>query len=120
MSVSGEPTKPAATGRCRGDRGSSTLELAGLLPLVLVVLVALIHGGLAVYGTGAVSTAARQGARAASLGESPYAAVDAALPGWLPATVTLYGPGHGVRVRGNLPDVIPGFDLAVSRSAEMP
>lgn len=107
----------------RGERGTSTLEVAGLAPLVLMITLALLYAGFALYGITATQTAARQAARAASLDEDPYAAADAALPGWLEPDVSTYptsGSGTGVRVRTDLPDFLPGTDLVVTREAVMP
>jgi hypothetical protein len=104
----------------RDQRGSSTLELVGIAPLVLLTLLVLLYCAFAFYGITATQTAARQAARAASLGESPYAAADAAMPGWLPHDVEVFHGGTGVRITSNLPDLLPGTDLLVSREAVMP
>ncbi|MGN6574301.1 MAG: TadE/TadG family type IV pilus assembly protein [Nocardioides sp.] len=106
----------------RTERGTSTLEVAGLAPLVLTITLALLYAGFALYGITATQTAARQAARAASLGDDPYAAADAALPGWLDPEVSSFPTGSGttVRVRTDLPDFIPGTDLHVTREAVMP
>ena len=114
--------RPEARSR-RGESGTSTLEVAGLAPLVLMITLALLYAGFALYGITATQTAARQAARAASLGEDPYTAADAALPGWLEPDVSTYpasGDGTGVRVRTDLPDFLPGTDLVVTREAVMP
>jgi TadE-like protein len=105
------------------ESGTSTLEVAGLAPLVLMITLALLYAGFALYGITATQTAARQAARAASLGDDPVTAADAALPGWLEPDVSTYpagGSGTGVRVRTDLPDLLPGTDLVVTREAVMP
>lgn len=102
------------------ERGTSTLEVVGLLPVVAVALVALMQAAIAAYAITATQTAARQGARAESQGDSASAAVRAALPDWLPASISTFGPGHGVRVTVDLPDVVPGTNLNVTRDAVMP
>lgn len=112
------PETPAR--RATSERGTSTLEVAGLAPLVLLVAFVLVNAGFALYGVSAAQTAARQAARAHSLGQDPHAAARAALPGWLGSEVTTFEPGHGVSVRVDLPDVVPGADLAVTREAVMP
>jgi TadE-like protein len=107
----------------RTERGTSTLEVAGLAPLVLMITLALLYAGFALYGITATQTAARQAARAASLGEDPFAAADAALPGWLAPEVSSFPTGSSgttVRVRTDLPDFLPGTDLRVTREAVMP
>lgn len=107
--------------RCRHDeRGTSALEVAALAPIVALVAMALVQAAFAAYGITATQTAAREGARAASLDRSVTAAVDDALPSWLPATVEQFGPGKGVRVRVDLPDLVPGTNLIVTREAVMP
>ena len=107
----------------RSERGTSTLEVAGIAPLVLMLTLALLYAGFALYGITATQTAARQAARAASLGEDPYQAADAALPGWLEPEVDSFPTGDSgttVRVRTDLPDFLPGTDLHVTREAVMP
>ncbi|MGH3355960.1 MAG: TadE/TadG family type IV pilus assembly protein [Nocardioidaceae bacterium] len=104
----------------RAEGGSTALEMVGLIPIVLVLIMALLQAGFSLYGISATQTAARQAARAASLGDSPEAAADTALPGWLDPTVAMVGPGNGVRVSVNLPDVVPGTDLIVDREAILP
>lgn len=115
--VAGE-VRPA---RRHGQRGSSSMEFLGLAPVVLLIAVALLQAGFSLYGISATQTAARQAARAASLGEDPFLAADAALPGWLTLDdVTAVGIGNGVRVRTDLPDIVPGTDLTVTREAILP
>ncbi|CAN5315505.1 hypothetical protein BH18ACT9_BH18ACT9_01150 [soil metagenome] len=104
----------------RDQRGTSTLEVAGLAPLILFLTLVLLYCAFAFYGITATQTAARQGARAASLGEDPGNAASAAMPGWLPHSVSTFHGGTGVRVTANLPDLLPGTDLLVSRDAVMP
>lgn len=108
----------------RDQRGTSTLEVVGLAPIVLLITLLLLYGGLALYGITATQTAARQAARAASLGDSPYGAADAALPEFLePADVHVQPLGDGgtrISVTTDLPGMLPGTDLLVTRSVAMP
>ena len=107
----------------KSEKGTSALEVAGIAPLIALVALSLVQAAFAAYGITATQTAARQGARAYSLSGSLIVAgdaVDSSLPGWLPATVEAFGPGHGIRVHVNLPDFIPGADLIVTREAVMP
>lgn len=55
--------------RRRGDRGSSSLELAAGLPLLLVALLAVVQLLLCAVGGVAAQNAARTGARTATLGQ---------------------------------------------------
>lgn len=117
--MSRERTSSAGPHR-RSEQGTSALEVAGVAPLVLVAVLALLYAAFAVHGVSAAQTAARQAARAYSLGQDPAAAAEAALPGWFAAEVSTFGPGYGVRVRLDLPDVVPGRELSVTREAVMP
>jgi TadE-like protein len=107
--------------RCRPERGSASIEFVGFLPVLLVTGLLLIQGAVALYAVTAAATSARHAARAYSLGEDPAGAAQAALPSWLTAqTQTLPGPGHGVRVGVDVPDIVPAMDIRVEREAVMP
>jgi Flp pilus assembly protein TadG len=64
----------------REDRGQSTVELALVLPLVVVLLLLVLQGGLVVRDDVLLAHAAREAARAASVaaGDRTVAALDAA------------------------------------------
>ena len=107
----------------RNDKGTSTLELAGMAPLVVFLLLVLIQAAFALYGITTAQTAARQGARALSQGDDPYAVVSRSVPSWIDlgaGDIQTFGPGSGVRVRLDVPDVIPGTNLVVTRETVMP
>lgn len=106
--------------RTDNESGTSTLEVAGLVVVCAMVMMVLVQGGLALYGVTATETAARHAARAYSLDQDPGVAAAAALPGWLAPTVSTFGPGHGVQVETSVPQVVPGMNLTVVRSAVMP
>lgn len=106
--------------KTRREQGTTAVEMTVMAPIVLLVALALAHGALAIYGITATQTAARQAARAFSLNEDPAAAARDALPGWLPSVTETFGPDHGVIVRVDLPDVVPGTELIVTRRAELP
>lgn len=104
----------------RSERGTSTLEVMGMAPLVVLLLLVLVHAALALYGITTAQTAARQGARAFSQGDDPYSVVRKSVPGWMSVDVDTFGPGHGVRATVNLPDFLPIYDLKVARETVMP
>ena len=107
----------------RDDRGTSTLEVAGLAPLVALLIVILIHAAVALYCVTTAQTAARQAARSYSQGGDPFSVVQRSVPSWIHLSggdVQTYGPGHGVTVKLDVPDVIPYFNLQVERKAVMP
>lgn len=68
-----EPNPPGVPGfvRLRDDRGQSTVELALVLPVVLVLAFALVQIGLVVRDQVLVVHAAREGARAAAVSPDP-------------------------------------------------
>lgn len=104
--------------RSRGDRGSSSLELLGILPLLLVGVLAALQVSFAAAAVQATGTAARAAARAASQEPaSAAAAADragrAALPGWLADQTVVRtngypaAPNATISVRTEIPLVIP-------------
>lgn len=104
----------------RRDRGSASIEVVGLLPLVVVVVLALVQGGGAVYAVQGASDAVRQAARASSLGGDALRSAEDALPSGL--TVDgLREPGDGhVVLRVRIPRIVPIGPATVTREAELP
>ncbi|MEM9608484.1 MAG: TadE family protein [Actinomycetota bacterium] len=62
----------------RSERGQTTVELAIVLPLIIIFLLFVVQVGLVVRAQLMVTHAVREGARAAAVGEDPTAAVVAA------------------------------------------
>ncbi|MDX6277922.1 MAG: hypothetical protein QOJ72_2050 [Nocardioidaceae bacterium] len=106
--------------RRHDESGTSTLEVAGMAPLVVLVILILVQAAMALYGITTAQTAARQGARAYSQGNDPYAIVRKSVPSWMGVDVQTYGPGHGVKATVDLPDILPGYNLKVTRETVMP
>lgn len=103
------------------DEGSASLEAAALLPVLAVVVTLLLQGAAALWTISAANSAARQAARAASLGQDPLAAAEGALLGGLRLeAVETYGPDSGVRIHVSVPRVSVLPRISISRSAEMP
>lgn len=104
----------------RRDRGSASLELIGLIPVVGLVFLMLMQSAAAVYTLQATTDAARQAARGYSLGMDPQEAADAALPGALEVrSVSTYAP-HGVILTVNVPRIVPIGPDSVTRRAVLP
>lgn len=107
----------------RREAGAAALEFAGIVPLVIIgALVALQFG---VVGWVMVSTnqAARDAARAASLGRDPAAAAQVSLPGSLVGAVSggPVGGGYRYTVKVTVPSLVPGVSVgSVSRTVDMP
>ncbi|MGH3311447.1 MAG: TadE/TadG family type IV pilus assembly protein [Streptomyces sp.] len=112
-----------------GERGASSLELAGMLPLLLLVAMAAIQLGIVGYAVQQAGTGARAAARTASQEDiaADYAATGkAAMSGWTASrsTFALGGGGEEVQVTTTvtIPSVVPGVDDFgdAARSATMP
>lgn len=65
----------------RAEQGQASLELVGLMPLVLLMLVLAFQVVVMAYTAHGASEAARSAARAYSLDQSPNAAAEQSLPG---------------------------------------
>ena len=104
-----------------GERGTASIELVAIVPLVMFVVVAVCQVLVSASTVQAASQAARDGARAYSLGRSPEAAVAASLPGHVRLVeVTRLGPHHGVRVTVQGPVYLVVGDRTVTREVIMP
>lgn len=108
-----------------GERGVLDIELAGFVPILVLVLLFLLQGFMAVSTVTSVSAAARDGARASMLGHSPTMAAEESLPDWvsLESVTDDCGSGHCVRVKARVPLGLPAFTtehLTVSRTAYFP
>lgn len=105
----------------RDERGSAALEAAALIPLVMGVLVVIVQIFAMAYASHGVSQAARDAARAYSLGQSPQAAAAASLPSGVSlVSVSTFGPNHGVKVTARAPSIVVLTDRTVTRSVTMP
>ncbi|MEV1063312.1 TadE/TadG family type IV pilus assembly protein [Streptomyces sp. NPDC050263] len=114
----------ARRGRTRDrDRGQVALEYLGFLPLLLLVALAAVQLGLIAYAAQQAGTAARTGARSASLRENFGADCANAVSSWLEAGCVSAELGDEVRVTSTvtIPSVIPGIDFGTaSKTAVMP
>ena len=114
--------------RHRGERGTSTIEIIGITPLVVLVMVILAQTALALYATTSAQTGVRTAARAWSQDPdmSPGEVrdvVNSTVPTWLEADasdIDLHGPGHGVTATFDVPDIIPFTNLKITRKTVMP
>lgn len=74
---------PYRRGARAGDRGQVAIEYLGFLPILVLVGMAAVQLGLIAYTAQQAGTAARAGARSASLRESAETACAAAVSSWL-------------------------------------
>ncbi|MBZ6248090.1 pilus assembly protein [Streptomyces olivaceus] len=113
------------TGARRRDRGQVAIEYLGFLPVLIAVGMAVVQLGLVAYTAQQAGTAARAGARSASLQESAQGACAAAVSSWLADGIDCppsYG-GEEVTVTATvgIPSIVPGWDFGdATRTATMP
>ncbi len=125
--ISALPPAPEREGRDRaksivtrlaGERGQATIEVAGLVPLVGLVLLLLWQIVLIGMTFSFGGHAARAGARAFAVGDPVKPAALRSLPGgWQKAAVSQSTDGHGygtVNVQMDLPLLFPGVRLPVT------
>ncbi|MFD8540768.1 TadE/TadG family type IV pilus assembly protein [Streptomyces rubrogriseus] len=116
---------PYSRGQRARDRGQVAIEYLGFLPILVVVGMAVVQLGLIAYTAQQAGTAARAGARSASLQESAQAACAAAVSSWLADGTDCpesYG-GNEVTVTATveIPSIVPGWDFDPARkTATMP
>ncbi|MFI6561561.1 TadE/TadG family type IV pilus assembly protein [Streptomyces sp. NPDC050534] len=100
-------------GRKSRDRGQVALEYLGFLPILLIVAMAAVQLGIIAYVAQQAGTAARAGARSASLQQGSEQACRDAVSGWVdvrscPASA---GPDEvTVTATVHIPSVFPGYD----------
>ncbi|MFJ8197601.1 TadE/TadG family type IV pilus assembly protein [Streptomyces sp. NPDC096152] len=111
--------------RGRRDRGQAALEYLGFVPILMIVAMAVVQIGLIAYTAQQAGTAARAGARAASLRMGAQAGCQEAVADWL-AGRTSCGEAPGgdtvtVTATVTIPSVVPGWDFGPARKrATMP
>ncbi len=113
-----------AARRRTAERGSASLELLGLVPVLALVALAVLQVVAAAYTVGAANQAARDGARAYSLHGA--GAVAAAIEDSLPGRIELdraWRPWDdgGVEIVVDVPRLAPFMpEMHVTRTAVMP
>lgn len=99
--------------RAHDERGQSAVELAGVLPILLMAVLLLVQGFVLMAAVSDVRDAARDGARAAAAKQSVHSAVSNSLSDWI-SLDSVSGCGAGcVRVSGHAPLGIPGVVTVV-------
>ncbi|MFG2572602.1 TadE/TadG family type IV pilus assembly protein [Streptomyces sp. NPDC048481] len=110
-------------GRGGRDGGQAAIEYLGFLPVLLAVALAVVQLGLVAYGAQQAGTAARTGARSASLDKDYAGDCARAVSSWLDAACVSAYSGDEVKVTSTvtIPSVIPGVeDFEAHRTATMP
>ncbi|WP_020136866.1 TadE family protein [Streptomyces sp. 351MFTsu5.1] len=107
----------------RRDRGQVAIEYLGFIPILILVAMAVVQLGLIAYTAQQAGTAARAGARAASLDLSAQDGCVNAISDWLSVDCAEGGGDDSVTVTATvqIPSIVPGwsFDPAV-KTATMP
>jgi Flp pilus assembly protein TadG len=116
------PLSAGRSGRRRhGDDGVATLEYVAVLPAALFVVAIAVQMVIGVDTAQSASSAARQAARAYSLGEDPRTAADNALSGRMHITsLSTGGPHHSVTLTVQVPTLRGLPRWTVTRTAVMP
>lgn len=103
----------------RRERGSVSIEVVALVPLLVLVALLVLQLGVAGWSSSQAQEAARAAARAQSLGEDPRAAAEGALSGSLEVhSITTTSDSVTLRVR--VPRVSPLPTFTVTRDVSMP
>jgi len=98
-----------------GERGQATVELVGVLPLVVVLGFAVWQAAVAGQALWMAGVAARAAARAEALGADPAPAARAMLPPRLEDGLRVRArDGGGVRVTLRIPAVVGGGDVGTT------
>lgn len=112
-----------AAGWLRRERGSASVELMGMMPLLLLAAFAGWQILLVAFTATSAENAARTASRAESRGEGGEQAGREAVSTWLRDGTTVEVDGTKATVRIRVPIVVPlisSDQLAVSGTAEMP
>lgn len=109
----------ASRGPARGERGQASLELLGMLPLLVAVALAAAQLLAVGYSSVLAGNAAEAGALALAGGGDPRASVRDALPGWSRAHARVSVSGGEVQVELRPPTFLHALagSLEVSASA---
>ncbi|GAA3829706.1 TadE/TadG family type IV pilus assembly protein [Streptomyces coacervatus] len=110
--------------RTRRDQGQVALEYLGFLPVLIIVGMAVVQLGLIAYTAQQAGTAARAGARAASLepGTAQQGCTNA-VSDWLSVTCAEAPGGDAVTVTATvrIPSIVPGWNFdPAQKTATMP
>ncbi|MFJ3303210.1 TadE/TadG family type IV pilus assembly protein [Streptomyces sp. NPDC086549] len=109
----------------RRDRGQVAIEYLGFIPILMLVALAGIQIGVIAYTAQQAGTAARAGARAASLRESADQACKDAVSGFLAGDTSCPAAYSGkevtVTATVHIPSIVPGWDFgSAHKTATMP
>ncbi|MDO0935979.1 TadE/TadG family type IV pilus assembly protein [Streptomyces sp. DG2A-72] len=111
-------------GRKHRDRGQVAIEYLGFIPILLLVAMAGVQVGLIAYAAQQAGTAARAGARAASLDSgAAQSGCGNAISDWLSVSCSEARGGDEVTVTATvqIPSIVPGWNFdPATKTATMP
>jgi hypothetical protein len=103
--------------RRRAEAGQASIELLGVLPLMVVLILTAAEVLAAGGARSAASGGAEAGAMAILQGGDPAAAARAAAPGWAHARLDVHISGRRVTVRATPPALLPWLPQLLSSTA---
>jgi hypothetical protein len=101
----------------RGDGGQASIELLGVLPLMMVLVLAAAQVLAAGAARSAASSAAEAGAMAVLQGGDPAGAARDATPAWSHARLAVRVAGRRVTVRATPPALLPWLPRLLATTA---
>jgi TadE-like protein len=99
------------------QRAQASIETVALLPALLLLGLGCWQALLVGWTSICAEHAARAAARAEMVGAPPRRAALAALPGVMHGGLRIDASPHVLRVRVAVPQLIPGFDMALTADA---
>jgi hypothetical protein len=99
------------------ERGQAAVEVVGLLPLLVAVVLAVCQVLVAGLAREAAHEAAQAGAMAILQGRDPAGEARAAAPGWARRQLAIRVDGRTVRVRATPPSIVPRAGRLLSSTA---
>ncbi len=107
----------------RGQRGQASIEVMGMLPVLLVVAMFVWQLHLAMSAATSVENAARTASRVDGLGGDAKRAAMRSLPGGQREGAEIVVRGGKVEIRSRVPTIVPGLSVGffhVNGSADLP
>jgi Flp pilus assembly protein TadG len=117
LAVPAAPRRGAARALA-SDRGQSTVEMLGLLPLLVAVTLGAVQTLAAGASRSAASAAAEAAAMAILQGGDPTRAARAAAPSWATSRMSITVTGRHVHVRITPRSVLPGLSGLLTTTAD--
>lgn len=99
--------------RITSKKGSMMLEMALLLPLIMLIISGIVQFGFILNAKIAVNSASYEGTRAATISENPEEAATNAVTGYAGSSLPGWRLDERLKVRVDIPDSAPGAPVTV-------